>query len=91
MNRKKPNGSVKNRNTHASHESLERQVNSVEDMLGEIRPTYDYDTISFETAEAYADAGGRFAFSMFPDTPSRSQEYDDAAVRALTAALDEVR
>jgi hypothetical protein len=83
--------SANRKSTRGSAESLEAQVNSVEDILGEIKPAYDYDIISFETAEAYADSGGRFAFSMFPDAPSRSQQYDEAAVKSMAAALEKVR
>jgi hypothetical protein len=70
--------------------ALERQVNSAEALLADVTPEYDYDTIAFETAEAYANEGGRFAFSLFEDVPSRSQEYEEAAVKALTAALNEI-
>jgi len=74
-----------------SRGSLQTQMNSVEEVLGEINTEYDYDIISFETAEAYADSGGRFAFSMFPDAPSRAQQYDEAAVKSMAAALEKVQ
>lgn len=82
--------SSKSRLTQRLKDPLERQVNSAEELLGDVMPVYDYDTIAFQTAEAWANEGGRFAFLLFNDPPSRSQEYEEAAVRALTAALDEV-
>lgn len=74
----------------SSEESLEREVTSVEDLLGELKPTYDDDNVAFETAEMYANDGGRFSFLLFTNAPSRSQEYDEAATKRLATALDQI-
>lgn len=78
------------RDSGKSKPPLKRRVNSAEELLGDVEPIYDYDTIAFETAEVFANEGGRFAFSLFSDAPNRSQKYEEAAKRALTAALDKI-
>jgi hypothetical protein len=70
--------------------SLEEDVVYAEDIIGELLPVYDEDNVAFETAEMYAEIGGRFGFPMFSDSQSRSQEYDQAAEEALEVALDKV-
>jgi len=71
--------------------SVDRDIVLVEELVGDIRPTYNYEILNFETAELFASERGRTSFPLQPQVGENEYGYEEDQKRSLSLMVGALR